>query len=682
MARNRRSTTRLGVLVTVVVVGGVMPASAIAAPPPNDSFADATTVSTVPQQFEGTIVDATKEVGEPNHAGDPGGHSVWFKWTAPSSGRRIVETCQGQILHADTVLAVYTGGSVSALTDVGGDRRGCDRDGGSYLAFQATAGQTYRIALDGALGAVGSYELNVREVAPNDAFAAATAISGSPLRESGVNWGATSEAGEPAHNGFRAPDMTVWWRWTAPANGGFRVSAGSPAAPIGGGSTVLAVYSGSSLGSLVKLGSSDNSFSAGTPRVSFSAAAGTEYRFVIDATGGRDLAMGGVTLDVDPDTDVDGFVDSSDNCPATANPGQTDTDGDDAGDACDADDDGDGVADASDNCPLVVNPGQADSDDDGMGDACDPFAPPANDDFTAATLLTDSTFASATGQTNVDATKEPGEPDHADNPGGRSVWFRWTAPTNGPTTVDTCDGDFDTVIGVYIGTAVGGLTEVADDDDSCVREGGSFAEFVAQAGVTYRIAVDGYNGDFGTFDVYVETEPPPPSPPPPPPPPPPSPPPPPPPPPPGATAGDDRLDGTTGADRICGLGGSDVINGLAGNDVLFGDACGVTARAAQVARPAAKSADVLDGGPGNDRLYGAEGGDTLRGSGGADTLVGGRGNDRLTGGRGPDRLVGGVGTDTINARDNARDTIVCGPGTDTAIADKKDRLTGCERVRR
>jgi hypothetical protein len=70
-----------------------------------------------------------------------------------------------------------------------------------------------------------------------------------------------------------------------------------------------------------------------------------------------------------PDTDEDGIIDSSDNCPNVPND-QTDTDGDGEGDACDTDDDGDGISDYQDRCRLVFDDG-TDTDKDGLGDACD-----------------------------------------------------------------------------------------------------------------------------------------------------------------------------------------------------------------------------------------------------------------------------------------------------------------------
>ena len=79
------------------------------------------------------------------------------------------------------------------------------------------------------------------------------------------------------------------------------------------------------------------------------------------------------------DTDGDGVIDTSDNCPDEANADQRDTDADGEGDACDGDDDGDLVPDEDDNCPLVSNASQLDTDGDRRGDACDQIVDPRVD---------------------------------------------------------------------------------------------------------------------------------------------------------------------------------------------------------------------------------------------------------------------------------------------------------------
>ena len=105
----------------------------------------------------------------------------------------------------------------------------------------------------------------------------------------------------------------------------------------------------------------------------------------------------GDACDVEYDGDGDGVYDGPDNCPEDANQDQTDSNNDGVGDACSSDADGDGVdgeldcddttadlgaiaddtdcdgtVNATDNCPETPNADQANLDGDAQGDACDP----------------------------------------------------------------------------------------------------------------------------------------------------------------------------------------------------------------------------------------------------------------------------------------------------------------------
>jgi hypothetical protein len=121
------------------------------------------------------------------------------------------------------------------------------------------------------------------------------------------------------------------------------------------------------------------------------------------------------------------------------------------------------------------------------------YAQPANDNFANAWLL--SGISVSTNGSNALATKETGEPNHAGNLGGRSVWFNWTAPVNGQTRIDTLDSSFNTLLAVYTGNSVGALTVVASNNTLPGLPGGaSLLEFTAAAGTTYRIAVDANRG--------------------------------------------------------------------------------------------------------------------------------------------------------------------------------------------
>ena len=91
----------------------------------------------------------------------------------------------------------------------------------------------------------------------------------------------------------------------------------------------------------------------------------------------------------------------------------------------------------------------------------------------------------------------------------------------------------------------------------------------------------------------------------------------------------------------------------------------------------------LANGPCANPKKGGRGRDVLVGTPKGDRLFGYRGADRLIGRAGRDCLKGGKGNDRIRARDGQHDVVRCGAGRhDVAIVDRRDRVRGCERVRR
>jgi trimeric autotransporter adhesin len=144
---------------------------------------------------------------------------------------------------------------------------------------------------------------------------------------------------------------------------------------------------------------------------------------------------------------------------------------------------------------VVANEGGAISSDVAVVVITSPALPFADNLIDRGSNSTASGVGSGT---NVGATREPGEPHHAGKLGGRSVWLSWVAPSNGIATFSTRGSSFDTLLAIYTGTEVSGLTPVADDDD----RGGfltSQASFNATNGMEYLIVVDGFAGASGNL---------------------------------------------------------------------------------------------------------------------------------------------------------------------------------------
>jgi hypothetical protein len=429
------------VLLTIGLVAAILTfASAAHAAPANDAFSAATTLPAgLPNSDAGSNVDATKELGEPNHAGDPGGHSVWYSWTPSSSGRvGVRNSCSG----LDALIAVYTGTGVGALAPVASNEDVLGLScffASPEFEFDASAGTTYRIAIDGKDGAQGSFNLQLNPPPSNDDFAAATSVGGSlPQSVFGSTKVADKEPGEPNHAGDPG-GHSVWYSWTPSSSGPVDISTCSS---FFGGSfdTALAVYTGSSLGSLTPVASNDdgsgqNAFpqcSFADSEVEFAATAATTYRIAVDGASG---STGNFTLRLD--------------------------------------------------------------------------GRPANDGFDTPQVLSPSIPTNTTTVTNKFATKQGGEPDHAGDPGGASVWYSWTPASSGEVAISTCsfDEDFEALLGVYTGSAVNALVPVASSSEPVTGPCGSYGvevRFSAVAGTDYKIAVDGKGGAESRFSLTIE----------------------------------------------------------------------------------------------------------------------------------------------------------------------------------
>ena len=224
---------------------------------------------------------ATKQADEPDHAGSPGGASVWFKWTAPYSGPVSVDTCGSGF---DTLLAVYKGTSLKALSPVQSNDDGSGKCAPqSRLSFNSVANTVYRIAVDGKAAAQGPVELHIDGPPKNDDFDKAEKIPGSVgWYWSGSTLLSTKETGEPDHAGD-AGGASVWYSWTPAKSAEVEIDGCTDTFD-----PLLAVYTGAAVDGLSPVPTTD----AGSGEceegrsIRFAAVAGTTYRFAVDGSEG------------------------------------------------------------------------------------------------------------------------------------------------------------------------------------------------------------------------------------------------------------------------------------------------------------------------------------------------------------------------------------------------------------
>lgn len=124
-----------------------------------NTFALATLTESNKDNGTVSILNLTAEAGEPGHgvSGVAGAlKTAWWRWTAPSNGFCTADTLGANVEARvnDTVMAVYTGASVNALTRVNSnDDHYLSPGNAGYFSssttFYATQGTTYFIAVDG-----------------------------------------------------------------------------------------------------------------------------------------------------------------------------------------------------------------------------------------------------------------------------------------------------------------------------------------------------------------------------------------------------------------------------------------------------------------------------------------------------------------------------------------------------
>lgn len=116
-------------------------------------------------------------------------------------------------------------------------------------------------------------------------------------------------------------------------------------------------------------------------------------------------------------------------------------------------------------------------------------APPLNDNFADGFSLGSTAPAFGAGH-NEYATAEEREPPHAGLSATNSVWWSWTNPAPALVTVDLAGSDIDTLLGIYVGSSVSSLTNLAQNDEGW-PDHTSLISLMAGAGKVLHFAIDG-----------------------------------------------------------------------------------------------------------------------------------------------------------------------------------------------
>lgn len=577
-----RVTLSVGFAVSVVL-------PAFSQAPPNDNFTSRFVLTGLTAVASGNNQLATRETGEPAHAGSPAYASLWWTWQAPCDG--VVQFTVTNFSNPLTRWAWYTGDALTNLSVVATNSAATNR----VVEFVVVSNTVYQIAVDRlywsvpttftlrlgvktlllaeplpesrlpagiaanlrvrntetehalarvdyfvsgnlaattnqdpfdctwAPGPPGRYSVMARAtnsigelrespliwinvVPPNDFFSGPAIIPGGAVSYelAGENLYATAEAGEPAHAG-RAARKSLWWSWTPKYSGlaTFKITS-DVYAPS------LAIYTGEAITNLTVVAANTNS--SAPLQAQFNAQAGTTYRIAVDGSFGGSNGAVRVQMNLATLLLAEPLPESRIAAGSAAKLRVLNTETDHPLARVDYFASSNVVA-STDQAPFDASwvpsvPGRYSV----MARATNSIAErrespvvwinvvPSNDFFVGPTIIPGDVVSYELAGENLYATAEPGEPAHAGQAAKRSLWWSWTPQYSGLATFTITSDVYGPSLAIYTGDAITNLALVTANTNSSAP---LQAQFNAQAGTTYRIAVDGmFSGPNG--DVRVQ----------------------------------------------------------------------------------------------------------------------------------------------------------------------------------
>jgi hypothetical protein len=192
----------------VLMTVALAPGAAHAAPPSNDDFDQATTITALPFSSTVDTREATADDDEPSNCWWSTG-SVWYRYTAPADG--FVRMTTDRPDDQKPAISAYTG-QRGALTWTPG---ACQPPhGGGSNTFAVTTGTTYHFLVQDTQNAGPvTFGLELVPRTANDDFASAVDVA-LDTDAAGDTGTATAQAGEPVPSCERSKARSLWYRYT------------------------------------------------------------------------------------------------------------------------------------------------------------------------------------------------------------------------------------------------------------------------------------------------------------------------------------------------------------------------------------------------------------------------------------------------------------------------------------